>query len=93
LREYVRRLSPELLRQKNWLLYHDNAPSHTFFTRESLIKDDMTLDPHRPHYSLFLRLKKKLKCRHFDTNEVIAAESQAVLDTLTEHDFQDAFKK
>jgi hypothetical protein len=24
---------------------------------------------------------------------VIAAESQAVLDTLTEHDFQDAFKK
>jgi hypothetical protein len=33
-----------------------------------------------------------LKGRHFDTIEVIEAESQAVLKTLTEHDFQDAFK-
>jgi hypothetical protein len=30
--------------------------------------------------------------RHFDTIEVMDAESQAVLNTLTEHDFQDAFK-
>jgi hypothetical protein len=29
---------------------------------------------------------------HFNTSEVITAESQAVLNTLTEHDFQDAFK-
>jgi hypothetical protein len=28
-----------------------------------------------------------------DTTEVIEAESQAVLYTLTEHDFQEAFKK
>jgi hypothetical protein len=27
-----------------------------------------------------------------DTNEVIEAESQAVLNTLTKHDFQVAFK-
>jgi hypothetical protein len=38
-------------------------------------------------------LKGKLKGRHFDTIEVIEAELQAVLNTLTEHDFQDAFKK
>jgi hypothetical protein len=38
-------------------------------------------------------LKIKLKGRHFDTIEVIEAQSQAVLNTLTEHDFQDAFKK
>jgi hypothetical protein len=37
-------------------------------------------------------LKIKLKGRHFDTTEVIEAESQAVANTLTEHDFQDAFK-
>jgi hypothetical protein len=37
-------------------------------------------------------LKIKLKGRHFDTTEVIETESQAVLNTLTEHDFQDAFK-
>jgi hypothetical protein len=38
-------------------------------------------------------LKIKLKGRNFDTTEVIEAESQAVLNTLTEQDFQDAFKK
>jgi hypothetical protein len=37
-------------------------------------------------------LKIKLKGRHLHTIEVMGAESQAVLDTLTEHDFQDAFK-
>jgi hypothetical protein len=35
----------------------------------------------------------KLKGHHFDTTEVIEAESQAVLNTLTEYDFWDAFKK
>jgi hypothetical protein len=35
----------------------------------------------------------KLKDRHFDTTEVIEAESQAVLNTFTEHDLQNAFRK
>jgi hypothetical protein len=35
----------------------------------------------------------KLKGRRFDTTEVIEAESRVVPNTLTEHDFQDAFKK
>jgi hypothetical protein len=35
----------------------------------------------------------KMKGCHFDTIEVIEAESQAVLNILTEHDFQDAFTK
>jgi hypothetical protein len=34
-------------------------------------------------------LKVKLKGRHFDTAEVIETESQAVLNILTEHNFQD----
>jgi hypothetical protein len=41
---------------------------------------------------LFPPLKIKLKGRRFDTNEMIEAESLAVLNNLTEH-FQDAFKK
>jgi hypothetical protein len=40
---------------------------------------------------LHTRLKIKLKGRHFITIEAIEAESQAVLDTLTEYGFQDAF--
>jgi hypothetical protein len=38
-------------------------------------------------------LKIQLKGCHFDTVEVIEAESQVVLNTLTEHGFQDAFEK
>jgi predicted helicase len=38
-------------------------------------------------------LKIKLKGRHFDTIDVIEAALQSMLNTLTEHDFQDAFKK
>jgi hypothetical protein len=38
-------------------------------------------------------LKIKLKGYRFDTTAVIKAESQVVLNTLTEHEFQDAFKK
>jgi hypothetical protein len=30
---------------------------------------------------------------HFDITKVLETESQALLNTLTEHDFQDAFKK
>jgi hypothetical protein len=40
--------------------------------------------PHPPYFSV---------SPTEDTTEVIEAESQAVLNTLTEHDFQDAFKK
>jgi hypothetical protein len=48
--------------KKNWLLHHDNAPSHTsFFTREYLTKNNMTVVSQPPY-------------------------------TLTDHDFQDAFK-
>jgi hypothetical protein len=53
----------------------------------------MTVAPHPPYFSLFPQLKINLKGRHFDRIEVIEAESQAVLNTPTEHDFQDAFKK
>jgi hypothetical protein len=53
----------------------------------------MTVNPQPPYFSLFPRWKIKLKGRHFDTTEVIEAESQAVLNTLTEHNFQEEFKK
>jgi hypothetical protein len=53
----------------------------------------MTVVPDPLHFSLFPRLKIKLKGRHFDTGELIEAESQAMLNTLTEHIFQYAFKK
>jgi hypothetical protein len=53
----------------------------------------VTVVPHPPWISLFPHLKIKLKGRHFETTEMIEAELQAVLKTLTEHNFQDTFKK
>jgi hypothetical protein len=58
----------------------------------------MAVIPHPPYSAdltpcdfLFLKMKLKLKGRRFDTTE-IQAESQRVLDTLTEKDFQEAFQ-
>jgi hypothetical protein len=67
--------------------------SRFLFHHEILIKNNMTIVPHQPYLSLFPRLNLKLKDHHFDTTEVTEAESQTVLNTLTEHDFQDAFKQ
>jgi hypothetical protein len=44
-------------------------------------------------FFLFPKIKLKLKGRQFDTIEEIQSESQSVLDTLTENDFQEAFQK
>jgi hypothetical protein len=55
--------------------------------------------PHLPYspdlapsdFILFSKLKMKLKGRNFQSEE-IQAESQAVLNTLRENDFQECFK-
>jgi len=57
--------------------------------------------PHPPYspdlapcdFFLFPKMKFKLKGRRFDTIEDSQAETQKVLDTLTEKNFQDAFQK
>jgi hypothetical protein len=87
--ENVQRLCPELWRQKNWLLLHNNALSHTScFTWKFFTINNVSVSP-----PTLISLKIKLKGRHVNTIEVIKAELQAVLNTIREHDFQDAFKK
>jgi hypothetical protein len=61
----------------------------------------MAVIPHPPYspdlapcdFFLFPKMKLKLKGRSFDAIENIQAESQRVLDTLTEKDFQQAFQE
>jgi hypothetical protein len=65
-------------------MHHLTLP---FFIREFLTKNNTTVLLHPPYFSLCPQLIIKIKGRHFDTSEVIEAESQAVLNTLTEHDF------
>jgi hypothetical protein len=60
-----------------------------FLTGEFFTKSNMTVAPYPPYFSLSPRLKIKLNGSRFDTTEVMEAES---VNTLTEQDFQDAFK-
>jgi hypothetical protein len=59
------------------------------------IFDQKQRDCHLPPtlLSSVFPIEKKLEDHHFDRIKVTEAESQIVLNTLTEHDFQDAFKK
>jgi hypothetical protein len=76
--------------------------SHTsVLTQQFLAKYKIALISHTPYSPdlascdllLFPKIKLKPKGRRFDTTEKIQAESQRVLDTLTEKDFQEAFQK
>jgi len=83
-------------------LHHDNAPSDTsVFTHQFLAKNQMAVIPHLTYSPdlapcdllLFSKMKLNLKGRRFDTTEEMQAESQRVLDTLIEKNFQEAFQK
>ncbi|UYV76108.1 hypothetical protein LAZ67_13002555 [Cordylochernes scorpioides] len=46
LREAIRQKRPELLKNKNWLLHHDNAPAHTsLLVRDLLAKNNTIMMP------------------------------------------------
>jgi hypothetical protein len=61
---------------KSWLLHHDNTPFGTsFLTKEFLAKNKMTLNSPTRSTLLFPRSKIKLEGHHFETTEVIEAES------------------
>jgi hypothetical protein len=66
--------------------------SHFFFNQEMFDQNQDGCRLHPPYFFVFPRFKTKLKGRHFETAEVMEAEAQAVLNSLTGHNFQDAFK-
>ena len=98
----MRRKRPEMWKNRNWLLHHDNAPAHTsLVVREFLTKKNTTTVPH-PAYSpdlapcdcyVFPKMKLWLKGRRFVSIEEVQAESQQVLNTLTPADFTECFQK
>jgi hypothetical protein len=55
-------------------------------SRQRTVSHHIAVASHPPYFSPNFRLKTKLKGRHFDTTEVMEAESQAVLNSLTEVD-------
>jgi transposase len=88
---------PELWRNHNWLLHHDNAPAHTSLqTTEFVTNNNMVIVPHPPYspdlatcdFALFPKLKMKLKGRRFGTVSDIQRESQVVPNSIKENDFK-----
>jgi len=102
LRQNVRCKRPEMWKNGNWLLHHDNAPAHiSLVVREFLTKNNVSTVPH-PAYSpdlapcnfyVFPKMKLRLKGRRFASIEEIQAESQQILNTLTPADFSECFLK
>jgi transposase len=80
-------------------LHHDNAPGHSFFLRNFLAKNEMTVVPQAPYspdlapadFMLFPILKSTLKECHFETFEEIQKNSKELLSSPKEA-FQKAFQ-
>jgi transposase len=101
LRENIRRKRPDKWRNKSWVLHHDNVPAHaSLVVRQFLASTKTTVIPQPPYspdlapcdYFLFPKMKLKLKGRRFDSIEEIQTESQDVMKTLTQNDFQQCFR-
>jgi hypothetical protein len=66
--------------------------SHFLFHQGIFYQKQNDCRPPPTIFSLFPRLKIKVRDRNFEPIETIEAESQVVLNTLREHGFQDSFK-
>jgi transposase len=102
LREYVRRKRPERWRNQDWLLHHDNAPAHTALSvQRFLAAKNMAMVPHPPYspdlapcdFSLFPRMKLKLKYRRFQDVTEIPEQSLTFLHAIPKSQFQRCFQQ
>jgi hypothetical protein len=83
----------------NWLLHHDNTPTHASLKTTEFVTNNMVIispPPYLPDlapcdFILFPKLKSKLKGR-FETVSDIQRESQVVLDNIKVNDFHGAFE-
>jgi len=102
LRQNVRRKRPEIWKNGNLLLHHDNVPAHTSpVVREFLTKNKVSTVPHPAYlpdlapcdFYVFPKMKLRLKERGFASIEEVQAESQQILNTLMPADLSECFQK
>ncbi|UYV63278.1 hypothetical protein LAZ67_2003639 [Cordylochernes scorpioides] len=101
LREAIRQKRPDLWKNKNWLLHHDNAPAHTsLLVRDFLAKNNTLMMP-QPLYSsdlapcdffLFPKLKRPMKGRRYATLDKIKTASKEELKKILKNDFLKCFE-
>ncbi|UYV85044.1 hypothetical protein LAZ67_X004391 [Cordylochernes scorpioides] len=100
-REAIRQKSPDLWKNKNWLLHHDNAPAHTSLLVRDLLAKNNTLMMPQPPYSpdlppcdffLFPKLKRPMKGRRYATLDEIKTASKEELKKILKKYFLKCFK-
>ncbi|UYV70979.1 hypothetical protein LAZ67_8001310 [Cordylochernes scorpioides] len=91
LREAIRQKRPDLWKNKNWLLHHDNAPAHTsLLVRDFLAKNNTLMMPQPPHspdlapcdFFLLPKLKRPMKGRRYATLDEIKTASKEELKKI-----------
>ncbi|UYV65404.1 hypothetical protein LAZ67_3004252 [Cordylochernes scorpioides] len=95
LREAIRQKRPDLWKNKNWLLHHDNAPAHTsLLVRDFLAKNNTLIMPQPPYspdlapcdFFLFPKLKRPMKGRRYATLDEIKTASKEELNKIDKMD-------
>ncbi|UYV70083.1 hypothetical protein LAZ67_7001725 [Cordylochernes scorpioides] len=101
LREAIRQKRPDLWKNKNWLLHHDNASAHTSLLVRDFFAKNNTLMMPRPPYSpdlapcdffLFPKLKRPMKGRRYARLDEIKTASKEELKKILKNDFLKCFE-
>ncbi|UYV72414.1 hypothetical protein LAZ67_9003006 [Cordylochernes scorpioides] len=101
LSEAIRQKHPDLWKNKNWLLHHDNAPAHTLLlVRDFLAKNNTLMMPQPPYspdlapcdFFLFPKLKRPINGRCYATLDEIKTASKEELKKILKNDFLKCFE-
>ncbi|UYV69816.1 hypothetical protein LAZ67_7000859 [Cordylochernes scorpioides] len=101
LHEAIRQKRPDLWKNKNWLLHHDNSPAHTsLLVRDFLAKNNTLMMPQPPYspdlascdFFLFPKLKRPMKERRYATLDEIKTASKEELKKILKNDFLKCFE-
>ena len=102
LRDAIRRKRPDKWAQKNWLLLHDNAPSHrSLLVKQYLAKHGVTTLEHPPYspdlapcdFYLFPRIKKAIKGHHFKSADEVKSAAISALAGVPKACYQECFQE
>lgn len=97
----IRRIRPEYRDPEAWSLLHDNAPSHTsLIVRRFLARNQVCTLNHPPYspdlapcdFSLFPKLKLKLKGRFFNDISTIKTATTCELEAIPQSELEHAFE-
>ncbi|KAG5306281.1 SETMR methyltransferase, partial [Acromyrmex insinuator] len=94
----IHRIRPEYRDPENWSLLHDNAPSHFMIVRQCLARNRVSVLNHPPYssapcnFSLFPKLKLKLKGRFFDNIPTIQSASTQAIEAIPQTELEHAFE-